>query len=95
MTLSPGRAEEDVLALWQGLGYYSRARNLHRAAKAMIEEGEGKVPRSVEALRRLPGVGEYTAAAIATFAFDARRAGDRREYRASPRPLAELAETGG
>jgi A/G-specific adenine glycosylase len=64
-------AEEDILALWQGLGYYSRARNLHRAAKAMMEGGEGKVPRSVEALRRLPGVGDYTAAAIASFAFDA------------------------
>ena len=64
-------AEQDILALWQGLGYYSRARNLHRAAIAIIEEGEGKVPRSVETLRRLPGVGEYTAAAIASFAFDA------------------------
>ena len=64
-------AEEDVLALWQGLGYYSRARNLHRAAKAMMEGEGGKVPRSVEALRRLPGVGEYTAAAIGSFAFDA------------------------
>ena len=64
-------AESDVLALWQGLGYYSRARNLHRAAKAVMEGGEGRVPRSVEALRRLPGVGEYTAAAIASFAFDA------------------------
>ncbi len=64
-------AEEDILALWQGLGYYSRARNLHRAAKAMIEGGEGKVPRSMEALSRLPGVGECTAAAIASFAFDA------------------------
>ena len=64
-------AERDVLGLWQGLGYYSRARNLHQAAKAMMEGGKGKVPRSVEALRRLPGVGEYTAAAIASFAFDA------------------------
>ncbi len=65
-------AEEDVLALWQGLGYYSRARNLHRAAIAVIEEGGGgKIPCSVEALRRLPGVGEYTAAAIASFAFNA------------------------
>ena len=64
-------AESDVLALWQGLGYYTRARNLHRAAKAVMEGGEGRVPRSVEALRRLPGVGEYTAAAIASFGFDA------------------------
>jgi A/G-specific adenine glycosylase len=64
-------AEEDVLALWQGLGYYSRARNLHRAAMAVLEGAGGKIPRSVEALRRLPGVGDYTAAAIASFAFDA------------------------
>ena len=58
-------------ALWQGLGYYSRARNLHRAAKAVMEGGEGRFRVLVEALRRLPGVGEYTAAAIASFAFDA------------------------
>jgi A/G-specific adenine glycosylase len=64
-------AEEDVLALWQGLGYYSRARNLRGAASAMREQWGGNVPRSVEALRRLPGVGDYTAAAIASFAFDA------------------------
>jgi A/G-specific adenine glycosylase len=63
--------EEDVLALWQGLGYYSRARNLHRAAIAMMQGAGGEVPRSVEALRRLPGVGDYTAAAIVSFAFDA------------------------
>jgi A/G-specific adenine glycosylase len=64
-------AEEDVLALWQGLGYYSRARNLHRAAIAMMRGAGGEVPRSVEALRSLPGVGDYTAAAIVSFAFDA------------------------
>jgi A/G-specific adenine glycosylase len=63
--------EEDVFALWQGLGYYSRARNLHRTAMAVLEGAGGKVPHSVEALRRLPGVGDYTAAAIASFAFDA------------------------
>ena len=63
--------EEDLLALWQGLGYYNRARNLRRAAVALMERGGGKVPGSVEALRRLPGMGDYTAAAIASFAFDA------------------------
>lgn len=63
--------EEDVLSLWQGLGYYSRARNLHRAARAIREEAGGKVPTGVEFLCRLPGVGDYTAAAIASFAFDA------------------------
>ncbi|HET9523785.1 MAG TPA: A/G-specific adenine glycosylase [Terrimicrobiaceae bacterium] len=62
---------EDVLLLWQGLGYYTRARNLHRAAKLMMETGGGKVPHTTEALRDLPGVGLYTAAAIMAFAFDA------------------------
>jgi A/G-specific adenine glycosylase len=66
-----GAAEEEVLSLWQGLGYYTRARNLHRAARALREEAGGKVPRSVELLRLLPGVGDYTAAAIASFGFDA------------------------
>jgi A/G-specific adenine glycosylase len=64
-------SEQDVFALWQGLGYYSRARNLHQAASAMVKEWGGRVPRSAEALRQLPGVGDYTAAAIASFAFDA------------------------
>jgi A/G-specific adenine glycosylase len=63
--------EEDVLTLWQGLGYYGRARSLRRAAQVIVEEAGRKVPTSAEALRRLPGVGRYTAAAIASFAFDA------------------------
>ena len=63
--------EQTVLSLWQGLGYYSRARNLHKAAKAIVERHGGRVPQSVEALRSLPGVGGYTAAAVAAFAFDA------------------------
>ncbi len=63
--------EQAVLSLWQGLGYYSRARNLHRAAQAIVELHGGRVPRSVDALRSLPGVGGYTAAAVAAFAFDA------------------------
>ncbi|MGA7394593.1 MAG: A/G-specific adenine glycosylase [Terrimicrobiaceae bacterium] len=62
---------EGVLSLWQGLGYYSRAQNLHRAAKLMMEGGGGQVPHTAEALRALPGVGLYTAAAIMAFAFDA------------------------
>jgi A/G-specific adenine glycosylase len=67
------RAEEsEVLALWSGLGYYSRARNLLRAAR-MIHES-GRFPRSYEELRSLPGVGEYTAAAIASIAFGEPRA---------------------
>jgi len=64
--------ESEVLALWSGLGYYSRARNLLRAAR-MIHES-GRFPRSYEELRSLPGVGEYTAAAIASIAFGEPRA---------------------
>jgi len=60
--------EEELLALWSGLGYYSRARNLQRSARAIVECGE--FPRSFEAIRSLPGVGDYTAAAVASIAFD-------------------------
>jgi A/G-specific adenine glycosylase len=59
--------ENDVLALWSGLGYYSRARNLRRAAAAIASQGG--FPRSYEAIRELPGIGDYTAAAIASIAF--------------------------
>jgi A/G-specific adenine glycosylase len=60
---------DDVLTAWAGLGYYARARNLHKAAKAVAESG-GKFPASYDALRELPGVGDYTAGAIAAIAFD-------------------------
>ncbi len=60
--------EHEVMGLWQGLGYYSRARNLHRAAKAVVEAGG--FPRELEAIRALPGVGRYTAGAVAAFAYD-------------------------
>jgi len=63
-------AEEDqVLKLWEGLGYYSRARNLHRAAKLVMERWGGELPGDVDALRSLPGIGDYTAGAIASIAF--------------------------
>ena len=62
--------EQVVLNLWQGLGYYSRARNLHRTAKQIVEEFDGVFPDSYEGLLKLKGVGPYTAAAIASFAFD-------------------------
>ncbi len=62
--------ENDVLHAWQGLGYYSRARNLQAAAKAVTEIFGGKVPDDVAELRSLPGVGRYTANAVATFSFD-------------------------
>jgi A/G-specific adenine glycosylase len=61
--------ESEVLALWSGLGYYNRARNLHRAAQQVLAEHDGEMPREVSALRALPGVGPYTAGAIASLAF--------------------------
>lgn len=61
--------EDEVLKLWQGLGYYSRARNLHRAAREVATRFGGKFPSAYEEIRSLRGVGEYTAAAIASFAF--------------------------
>ncbi len=63
-------SETDVLHAWQGLGYYSRARNLHRAAKQVMELHAGVLPRDLESLQKLPGLGRYTAGAVATFAFD-------------------------
>jgi A/G-specific adenine glycosylase len=64
-------AERDsVLKMWEGLGYYSRARNLHRAAKIVAEEYGGEFPNTAEALQELPGIGRYTAGAIASIAFD-------------------------
>jgi A/G-specific adenine glycosylase len=64
------RASEDaVLTAWSGLGYYRRARMLHRAAKVVVAEHGGKLPRDRAALRALPGVGRYTAAAIGSIAF--------------------------
>jgi A/G-specific adenine glycosylase len=61
--------EERVLALWSGLGYYRRARMLHRAARLVVSELGGVIPRAVEGLRKLPGVGRYTASAMASIAF--------------------------
>jgi len=61
--------EETVLKLWEGLGYYSRARNLHRAAQAVMEKHGGVFPDTYEELLALPGVGEYTAAAIGSICF--------------------------
>ncbi|QDH78269.1 A/G-specific adenine glycosylase [Echinicola soli] len=60
---------EEVLRLWQGLGYYSRARNLHQCARQVSEEFDGNFPDNYKALLKLKGVGQYTAAAIASFAF--------------------------
>jgi A/G-specific adenine glycosylase len=62
--------ESSVLAAWSGLGYYRRARMLHTAAKKIVKECEGKFPGSAADLRALPGIGRYTAAAVASIAFD-------------------------
>ena len=62
--------EEEVLKMWQGLGYYSRARNLHHCAQQVMEQHGGQFPADYEQLKKLQGIGEYTAAAIASIAFD-------------------------
>ena len=67
-------AEDDVLACWSGLGYYSRARNLHHAARQVMDEYGGQFPRDRAGLETLKGVGRSTAAAIAVFAFGQKEA---------------------
>ncbi len=67
-----GADEQDVLRAWQGLGYYSRARNLRAAAQVIVRNHAGRVPNTVEALRTLPGVGAYTAGAVASIAYNCR-----------------------
>lgn len=62
--------ETDVLRLWEGLGYYSRARNLHKGAQEVVSRLRGVFPRDISELQKLPGIGRYTAGAIASFAFD-------------------------
>ncbi|HWQ78752.1 MAG TPA: A/G-specific adenine glycosylase, partial [Anaerovoracaceae bacterium] len=62
-------SEAEVLKLWEGLGYYSRVRNIHRTAKLVVEQYGGSLPSTFEGLRSLPGVGEYTAGAVGSIAF--------------------------
>ena len=62
-------SERDVLNAWEGLGYYSRARNLHKAAKIVSEKFNGELPRNLDDLRSLPGIGRYTVGAIASMSF--------------------------
>lgn len=69
-----GASEDDVLALWSGLGYYSRGRNLHRAAQQISDLHGGAFPFDFAAIQALPGIGRSTAAAVAVFAFGQRRA---------------------
>ncbi len=66
--------EQEVLALWQGLGYYRRARHLHAAAKRIVDQHRGRVPETREALEQLPGIGRYAAGAIASIAHGRREA---------------------
>jgi A/G-specific adenine glycosylase len=63
-------SEDKVLNLWQGLGYYSRARNLHHAAKTISSQYKGQFPKSFEEIRALKGIGDYTASAVASIAFN-------------------------
>jgi A/G-specific adenine glycosylase len=63
-------SENDVLHAWQGLGYYARARNLHATARAVVDRYCGGFPRSVEQMQQLPGIGKYTAHAVASFAYN-------------------------
>ncbi|MBO4299212.1 MAG: A/G-specific adenine glycosylase [Clostridia bacterium] len=64
--------EQEVLKLWEGLGYYSRARNLQKAAKIVAHEMDGRLPDTAAALKKLPGIGDYTAGAIASMAYGRR-----------------------
>ena len=63
-------SEDEVLRAWEGLGYYARARNLHTAAKQIVNDWNGKFPDRYDDILRLKGVGSYTASALASFAFD-------------------------
>jgi len=62
-------SEHDVLNAWEGLGYYSRARNFHKAAKLVVEKYNGELPRNLDELRSLPGIGRYTVGALASILF--------------------------
>ena len=62
--------QDEVLRHWEGLGYYSRARNIHKTAKRLVEQSDGLFPQTTDELTALPGIGRYTAGAIMSFAFD-------------------------
>jgi A/G-specific adenine glycosylase len=70
VTAVAAAGEQEILKYWEGLGYYARARNLHRAARVMVEEHGGMIPCEYDDLLSLPGIGPYTAAAIASIACD-------------------------
>ncbi len=80
--------EDEVLKIWQGLGYYTRARNMHKGAKYIVEILNGEFPRTPEQLIKIPGIGSYTAAAIASIAFNYPAAAvDGNIYRVELNPL--------
>ena len=86
--------EQEILRLWQGLGYYTRARNLHRCAKAIVSQNQGKFPDNFIDLQKLPGIGVYTAAAIASLAFhEAVAVVDGNVYRVLARVFGEEQDT--
>ena len=88
-----GVTEERLLKLWEGLGYYSRAKNLKRAAIVVMEEYGGRLPKKVEELLKLPGIGAYTAGAIASIAYQiAVPAVDGNVLRVITRLLADAAD---
>jgi A/G-specific adenine glycosylase len=88
--------ENEVLRLWQGLGYYSRARNLHKTAKIVVENYGGEFPNTYHELLKLKGVGTYTAAAIASFAFGEKVAVlDGNVYRVLSRIFGETTDISG
>jgi A/G-specific adenine glycosylase len=74
VTALAAASQDEVLAAWAGLGYYARARHLHEAAKLVAGRMGGNFPATAESLRKLPGIGAYTAGAIAAIAFDERQA---------------------
>jgi A/G-specific adenine glycosylase len=63
--------EDELFRCWEGLGYYARAKNIHKAARRIVSEFEGKLPRDIDSIRALPGIGRYTAGAIMSFAYNA------------------------
>ncbi len=86
--------EQEVLRLWQGLGYYTRARNLHRCAKVIVNQNRGEFPDNFIDLQKLPGIGVYTAAAIASLAFhEAVAVVDGNVYRLLARVFGEEQDT--
>lgn len=85
-----GAGEDEVLRLWQGLGYYSRARNMHYTARQIMDAYDGNFPREFESIRKLKGVGDYTASCIASICFNGVHAAvDGNVYRVLSRVLAD------